>query len=151
MSLGLSLARFVRPRPRRGGAESGFTLIELLVALAILGLIAAMTAPQVLKYFSKAKFDAARIELTALRNSLDLYLLDVGSYPNERDGLRALVEKPSGAERWNGPYIRGNLPMDPWGHPYVYRMPGQRGDYDLFSQGDGATVVTLDGNLAARR
>jgi general secretion pathway protein G len=104
-----------------------------------------------LKYFSKAKFDAARIELTALRNSLDLYLLDVGAYPAERDGLRALVEKPSGAERWNGPYIRGNVPMDPWGHPYVYRVPGQHGDYDLFSQGDGATVVTLDGNLAARR
>jgi general secretion pathway protein G len=151
MSLSMPIARFVQRRRSGGDRQAGFTLIELLVALAILGLIAAITAPQVLKYFAKAKVDAARIELSALRNSLDLYLLDVGSYPTEQEGLRALVEKPSGAERWNGPYIRAvTVPLDPWGHAYVYRSPGQHGDYDLYSLGDGSTQVDAAGNLARR-
>ena len=110
-----------------------FTLIELLAVIAILGLIAAFAVPQVLKWVSGARSDSARIQIEALGASIDLYRLEVGSYPPT---LEALVEKPHGAERWNGPYLRKKvIPKDPWGHTYVYRYPGKNGGYDLMSLG----------------
>ena len=110
-----------------------FTLIELLAVIAILGLIAAFAVPQVLKWVSGARSDSARIQIEALGGSIDLYRLEVGSYPPT---LEALVEKPHGAERWNGPYLKKRkIPKDPWGHDYVYRYPGKNGGYDLMSLG----------------
>ncbi|NCF27487.1 MAG: type II secretion system major pseudopilin GspG [Gammaproteobacteria bacterium] len=110
-----------------------FTLIELLAVIAILGLIAAFAVPQVLKWVSGARSDSARIQIEALGASIDLYRLEVGSYPPT---LEALVEKPHGAERWNGPYLKKRvIPKDPWGHDYVYRYPGKNGGYDLMSLG----------------
>lgn len=110
-----------------------FTLIELLAVIAILGLIAAFAVPQVLKWVSGARSDSARIQIEALGASIDLYRLEVGSYPPT---LEALVEKPHGAERWNGPYLKKKvIPKDPWGHGYVYRYPGKNGGYDLMSLG----------------
>ncbi len=110
-----------------------FTLIELLAVIAILGLIAAFAVPQVLKWVSGARSDSARIQIEALGASIDLYRLEVGSYPPT---LEALVEKPHGAERWNGPYLKKRvIPKDPWGHNYVYRYPGKNGGYDLMSLG----------------
>ena len=110
-----------------------FTLIELLAVIAILGLIAAFAVPQVLKWVSGARSDSARIQIEALGTSIDLYRLEVGSYPPT---LEALVEKPHGAERWNGPYLKKKvIPKDPWGHNYVYRYPGKNGGYDLMSLG----------------
>lgn len=117
--------------------STGFTLLELLVVIAILGLIATFAAPQVLKWLSGAKSDSARIQIEALGTGIDLYRLEVGSYPPTLD---ALVAKPPGAEKWNGPYLRKTVvPKDPWGRDYLYRQPGEHGPYDLFSLGaDGA-------------
>lgn len=117
--------------------QRGFTLLELLVVLAILGLIATFAAPQVLKWLSGAKSDSARIQVEALGTGIDLYRLEVGSYPPT---LEALVSKPGGEDKWNGPYLKKTvLPKDPWGRDYIYRYPGQHGPYDLISLGaDGA-------------
>ena len=120
------------------GRESGFTLVELLVVLAILGMIVALVTPQVLKYLGRAKTETAKIEIQTLSSALDLYRLDMQRYPNQQEGLQALVEPPpgAGAEQWHGPYLKQRkLPRDPWGRPYLYRSPGEHGDYDLFSLG----------------
>lgn len=120
--------------------EHGFTLVELLVVLVILGLIAAFAAPQVIKYLGSAKTDAAAIQIERLSGILDLYRLEVGSYPSTEEGLQALVERPIDAENWNGPYIKkADALIDPWGRAYVYRRPGEHGDFDLYSLGaDGS-------------
>ena len=121
---------------RRAGSRGGFTLVELLVVLVILGLIAAIATPQVIKYLGRANTDAARIQIDRLAGVLDLYRLELGDYPSEDTGLEALVERPPGAERWNGPYIKKAESLkDPWGKPYLYRYPGEHGDYDLYSLG----------------
>ena len=117
-------------------AQKGFTLVELLVVLVILGLIAAFAAPQVIKYVGGAKSDAAKIQIERLSSVLDLYRLEVGRYPSEDEGLDALMEKPSDAENWNGPYLKqADALVDPWGRPYGYRMPGESGDFDVFTLG----------------
>jgi general secretion pathway protein G len=126
------------PRRRKdeaGRTPNGFTLVELLVVLAILGLVAAVATPQVLKYLAKAKTDTARIDIKGIGVALDLFLLDTGHYPSEQEGLALLVEKPNGGE-WHGPYLKSKrVPLDPWGRPYIYRFPGQHGDYDLYTFG----------------
>ena len=123
-------------RPEEDRSQSGFTLIELLVVLVILGLLAAFAAPQVLSYLGQAKTDAARAQVQNIASILDLYRLNVGSYPSEEEGLGALLEPPPDAPRWNGPYVkRRDALVDPWGQLYVYRYPGEFGDYDLYSLG----------------
>ena len=118
---------------RRVSAFDGFTLVELLVVLAILGLIATFAAPRVFKYLSHSRSESARIQIENLGAGIDLYRLEVGSLP---PALDALVEKPPGAKRWAGPYLKKTvIPKDPWGNDYVYRVPGQHGAYDLVSLG----------------
>jgi len=113
--------------------SKAFTLIELLAVIAILGLIAAFAVPQVLKWVSGARSDSARIQIEALGASIDLYRLEVGAFPPTLD---ALVKKPNGVDRWDGPYIKKKVvPRDPWGNDYVYRYPGNNGEYDLISLG----------------
>ena len=112
---------------------SGFTLIELLVVMAILALIAAIAAPQVFNALSGAKGDTARVQLENLGTGIDLYRLEVGTFPAS---LQALVDKPAGADRWNGPYMRKiSIPKDPWDNDYIYRFPGTHGPYDLLTLG----------------
>jgi general secretion pathway protein G len=120
---------------RRRGSE-GFTLIELLVVLAILALVVALVTPQVLKYLGRAKTDAAHIQIENLSGALDLFKLDVQRYPSQQEGLQALVEQPPGLTSWNGPYLKQKkIPLDPWNRPYFYRIPGEHGEFDLYTLG----------------
>ncbi len=124
------------PRHERRRRQAGFTLIELLVVLVILGLIAAFAAPQVIKYLGGAKTDSAKIQIERLSGVLDLYRLEVGRYPGEDEGLNALLEQPVDAPNWNGPYLKkADALTDPWGRPYIYRFPGEHGEYDLYTLG----------------
>src|SRR5579885_54132 len=106
------------------GRSGGFTLVELLVVLAILGLLVGIAVPQLFKYFSRAKEDAANVQIETIASGLDLFLLDIGRYPTEQEGLKALVEPPPSLARWRGPYLsRPSLLNDPWNRPYIYHVP----------------------------
>lgn len=135
-------------------SEAGFTLVEILVVITITGLIMGLVGPRVLNYLSDSKVKTARIQIQGLSSALDLYYLDNGRYPTSTEGLGALAQKPDGATNWNGPYLNGNLvPKDPWGRPYVYKIPGQGGAYEIVSLGpegrEGDT--TIGSNLASGR
>lgn len=123
--------------PRADG-EAGFTLLEILVVITIIGLLIGLVAPAALRQLSGARVSVAKQSIERLSGVLDLYDLDMGSYPTTEQGLSALVKRPAGAENWNGPYLRGDaVPVDAWGRPYIYRSPSERGqhDYDLCSTG----------------
>jgi general secretion pathway protein G len=108
----------------------------LLVVLAIIALLVGLVAPRVIQYLGKAKTDTARSQLHNIMTALDLYRLDAGQYPAQSEGLDALVVKPATATAWNGPYLQNQKGLlDPWGETYQYRLPGQHGEYDLFSHG----------------
>jgi general secretion pathway protein G len=113
----------------------GFTLLELLVVVVIIGLLAGLVAPRYFDQVGRSNTQIARAQINALEKALDQYRLDMGTYPTSDAGLQALVVKPDGAERWQGPYLKKAVPPDPWGRPYHYRGPGEHGDYDLFSFG----------------
>lgn len=116
--------------------DAGFTLLELMVVLAILGLLAFIATPQVLKYLGTAKHETARIQIQSLGSALDLFRLEVGRYPTTQEGLQALLARPGTLEKWNGPYLtRKEMIVDPWSRPYGYRGPGQHGPYDLWTLG----------------
>jgi general secretion pathway protein G len=123
---------------RTRGCESGFTLLELLVVLAILGLLIGLVAPAALKQLGSAKEKIAHQSIERLASVLDLYKLDVGSYPTTEQGLQALMSPPQGVAHWSGPYLKGEkMPEDPWGRPFAYRSPSQRPghEFDLYSLG----------------
>jgi len=123
------------PRPQ----ALGFTLLELLVVVAIIGLLIGFVAPRYFGQIGKSEVTAARAQIDALEKALDQYRLDTGHYPNTEQGLGALQQRPQNEPKWNGPYLRKNVPLDPWGRPYQYRAPGEKGDFDLLSLGkDGA-------------
>ena len=115
----------------------GFTLVEILVVMVILGLLFGLVGPRVIDYLSRAKTDVARIQLENIATALDLYRLDVGRYPSQEEGLRALVEEPTGVKRWTGPYLKDRtMPLDPWDRDYLYAIPGSHdGSFDLSSLG----------------
>lgn len=113
----------------------GFTLLELLVVMVIIGLLASFVGPRFFAQIGKSETKVARSQLDALEKALDQYRLDVGSYPGTEQDLVALVERPSGLARWAGPYLKKAVPQDPWGRPYVYKSPGDHGEFDLLSYG----------------
>ena len=116
--------------------QSGFTLLELLVVLGIIAMLAGIVGPQVMKHMGESKTKAARVQIEDLAATLDMYKLDLGSYPTSEEGLNALIESPEGAKRWNGPYLRkSKIPLDPWQQEYHYVSPGEHGKFDLFSFG----------------
>lgn len=116
--------------------DSGFTLLELLVVLAILGLLAAIIAPQVIKYLGQSRTQTAKVQINNIVAALELYRLDVGHYPTPQEGLEALVTAPPQETGWNGPYLKRDSGLrDPWGEPYGYKVPGQHGEVDVFTLG----------------
>jgi general secretion pathway protein G len=119
------------------GAQAGFTLLEVLVVLVILGLLAAVVAgPQIFKYLGTAKSEAAKVQVQQISSALDLYRLEVGRYPTQEEGVVALIEAPAGLTKWNGPYLKKKEAIvDPWGRQFLYKVPGQHGDYDLYTLG----------------
>lgn len=133
-------------KDRRRKGQRGFTLLEILVVLAILGLLIGLVAPAALRQLGGARVSVAKQSIERIGAILDMYKLDTGSYPSTDNGLRALVEKPSGVDAWNGPYVKGSVPVDPWNHPYVYRAPSGRAghDYDLCSAGPSGNAGTTD-------
>jgi len=124
----------------RRSSEAGFTLIEMMVVMVIIGLLMALVGPRFIRQEEKAKLKAARAQIELLGTSLDTFRLDVGRYPSSQEGLAALRQRPFGVDRWDGPYLKKDVPKDPWDRPYYYRAPGEGGrPYDLLSYGaDGA-------------
>jgi general secretion pathway protein G len=114
---------------------TGFTLLELLVVVVIIGLLAGFVAPRYFGQVGKSEVNVAKAQLDALEKALDQYRLDTGRYPSAELGLKALVERPPSESKWNGPYLRKAIPLDPWGKPYVYRIPGEKSEFDLVSYG----------------
>jgi len=119
--------------------DAGFTLLELLVVVAIIGLLIGFVAPRYFGQIGKSEVTVARAQIDALEKALDQYRLDTGHYPSTEQGLGALQQRPQNEPKWNGPYLRKSVPLDPWGKPYQYRAPGEKGDFDLLSYGKDGT------------
>lgn len=123
----------------------GFTLLELLVVMVIIGLLAGYVAPRYFSQIGKSESKSAAAQLNAIEKALDQYRLDTGGYPTSEQGLSVLFVRPANEPKWAGPYVQKAIPPDPWGRPYMYKLPGEHGEYDLFSLGkDGQPGGTGD-------
>lgn len=114
---------------------AGFTLLELLVVMVIIGLLAGFVGPRYFSQIGKSEVKVAKAQIDALEKALDQYRLDIGRYPTTEQGLRALVDRPGNEAKWEGPYLKKMVPVDPWGNPYAYRSPGEHGEFDLLTLG----------------
>jgi len=115
--------------------RKGFTLIELLVVVVIIGLLAGFVAPRYFSQLGKSEVQIAKAQIDAFEKALDQYRLDTRRYPTSEQGLSALIERPANEPLWNGPYLRKAVPLDPWGHAYVYKAPGAKSEYEIVSYG----------------
>ena len=115
---------------------AGFTLLELLVVIVIIGLLAAYVGPKYFSQLGKSEVTIAKAQIEAFEKSLDTFRLDVGRYPTTEEGMNALMAAPPAvSSKWNGPYLKKGIPQDPWGHPYIYRAPGTKAEYEIISTG----------------
>lgn len=124
--------------PSHNNRKRGFTLIEILVVMVIIGLIAALVGPRLFPKLGKGKLSAAKAQIELIGQALDQFRLDISRYPTTQEGLGTLMTNP-GLEHWEGPYLKKELPVDPWGKPYLYQCPGIHGEYDLVSYGRDGT------------
>ena len=115
--------------------SKGFTLLELLVVIVIIGLLAGYVAPRYFSQVGRSEIQVAKAQIEALEKALDQFRLDTRHYPSLEQGLDALVTRPTNEPNWSGPYLKKAVPSDPWGHPYVYRVPGEKSEFQLFSYG----------------
>lgn len=130
--------------PARGlgavrASQAGFTLIELLIVVIILGVLAGLVGPRLFGRVGQSRQAAAKVQIELLGAALDQFKLDVGRYPTTQEGLTALQQSPSNASGWEGPYLKKDIPKDPWGNTYQYRSPGEHGEYDIASLGSDGT------------
>lgn len=121
--------------PRSILKPSGFTLLELLVVMVIIGLLAGYVGPRYFAQIGKSEIKTARAQIDAFEKALDQYRLDTGHYPSSAQGLTALMARPANEPRWAGPYLKKAVPPDPWGNAYIYKQPGEHGEFDLLSYG----------------
>jgi len=125
--------------------RKGFTLIEILIVMIIIGLLASLVAPKLFNKLEFSKRKAAEAQIQMIETALDAFRLDVGRYPTTQEGLKVLWKNPGNIKNWNGPYLPKPIKDDPWGHPYIYKCPGEHGPYDLYSLGaDGKPGGTGD-------
>ena len=116
----------------------GFTLIELLVVMVIIGLLVSYVGPKYFNQLSQSEVKAAKAQIDSIKKALDVYRLDNGAYPDQSTGLTALMVPPASARKWRGPYLQKDIPSDPWNQPYIYRIPGEKAEFDLLSLGADA-------------
>lgn len=135
-----------RRRPATGRALRGFTLLELLVVLVVLGLLVSIVGPRYFSQLGKSESKAAQTQLASIAKALDMYRIDVGRYPTTEQGLAALSAPPTGEPHWHGPYMQKAVPPDPWGRPYLYKSPGDHGEFDLMSFGKDGSPGGVDEN-----
>jgi len=140
-----TLMQYIGKSRRPNNGMAGFTLLELLVVMVIIGLLAGYVAPKYMSQIGKSEVKAAKAQIDALEKSLDQYRIDTGHYPNQQQGLAALVTRPSDEAKWDGPYLRKGLPLDPWGNAYQYKIPGEKIDFEVLSYGkDGQPGGTAE-------
>jgi general secretion pathway protein G len=137
--------------PRSRAQRGGFTLVELLLVLVILGILAALALPKFTGRTEQARVTAAQTQIASFATALDAFEVDTGRYPRGNDGLNQLLAQPSDVTNWRGPYMKSDIPMDPWGKPYVYEYPGRVNPtgYDLRSAGPDGQINTGDDILNA--
>ena len=121
-------------------SAGGFTLLELLVVMVIIGLLVGYVGPRYFAQIGKSEVKATRAQIDAFEKALDQYRLDTGRYPTTEQGLNVLNVRPENEAKWSGPYLRKAVPVDPWGNPYVYRSPGEHGEFDLLSYGKDGKI-----------
>ncbi len=114
---------------------NGFTLLELLVVMVIIGLLAGYVGPRYFAQIGKSEVKTARAQIDAFEKAMDQYRIDVGHYPSAEQGLDALFVRPENETKWQGPYLKKKPPADPWGNKYLYKAPGEHGEFDLSSFG----------------
>ena len=126
--------------------QFGFTLLELLVVMVIIGLLVGYVAPRYFTQLGKSEVKATKAQIGALAKALDVYRLDTGHYPAEDVGLQALLVAPANEPKWQGPYLDKAVPLDSWGNPYIYRIPGEQREYDIISLGKDGKPGGADEN-----
>jgi len=113
----------------------GFTLIEILIVVIIISLLASLVGPKLFKKVGASRQKTAMAQITLIETALKTFRLDVGRYPTTEEGLKALIVSPEGLRMWDGPYLEKDIPLDPWGNPYVYKSPGEKYEYEIISFG----------------
>ena len=125
---------------------AGFTLLELLVVMVIIGLLVSYVGPRYFAQVGKSETKIAKAQINALESALDQYHLNTGHVPSTEQGLAALNIKPANEPKWSGPYLKKDVPLDPWGRAYLYKSPGEHGDFDLHSLGKDGQPGGIDEN-----
>ena len=115
--------------------QKGFTLLELLVVLLIIALLVGYVGPRYFAQVDRARVSETRTQMKGVGDALQQFRLDVGRYPTAEEGLQALMTAPANVPNWQGPYMAKAIPLDPWGHPYLYRAVGAEGKVEVYSLG----------------